>query len=441
MILPHSLSSTYILNEKIVHLTSRNVLLLSNKHTHHKVIAYKFNSLSEIEKNEIRFLSLTNQYHPHLLSCSSIIEDTSICNNNIYYCIVEYADNNTLYHYILNNKKQNKIINEQTIWSFLIQMLYAVYTLHMNGIIHNNIKLSNFYMFNNNTTLKLGGYKLCEYATHKNAMKNLASSLNYFYASPELINNTSYDYNSDIFSIGVCVYEMCCMNDDYNQLEMYLNILQGKLTHINSTMYSKELFDIITMMLNIKKHQRPNVWELLQMKAITKHISDINTYIDALSYGKGYLDCININNNNNSASLNDVNVYVENFNKKRSKCSSSNSYQLMKNNSNDKSVCLNKRSNILKKNTSNNVNSSNSNNNIIMNDKLNLLQNEKHLIFKKINERKSHSRKRFSNKRNNNTFHLNCHTTTSSLFKSNTPINIHKVNCSYYLNTNSNYNN
>jgi hypothetical protein len=226
------------------------------------------------------------------------------------------------------------------------------------------------------------------------------------------------------------------MNDDYNQLEMYLNILQGKLKHINFTKYSKELFDIIAMMLNIKKHQRPNVWELLQMKAITKHISDINTYIDALSYGKGYLDCIN---NNNSVSLNDVNVYVENFNKKRSKCSSSNSHQLMKNNSNDKSVCLNKRSNILKKNTNSNV--SNSNNNIIMNDKLNLLQNEKHLIFKKINERKSHSRKRFSNKRNNNTFHLNCHTTTSSLFKSNTPINIHKVNCSYYLNTNSNYNN
>lgn len=416
MLLPKSISSTYILCEKIVHLTSRNVLLLCNKTTNEKVIAYKFNSLSEIEKNEIRFLSLTNQHHPHLLSCNAIIEDNTSPITKTYFCIVEYADNNTLYHYLINTKKQNKTITEQTIWNFLIQMLYAIYTLHMNGIIHNNIKLSNFYLFNNNTTIKLGGYKLCEYSPHKNSMKHLASSLNYFYASPELINNSSYDVNSDIFSIGICIYEMCCVNDDYNQLEMYLNILQGNIKHINTKTYSQELFDVIAMMLNTQKKQRPNVWELLHMKSIMKHINDINTYIDVISYGKGYYE--------NKYSLNELEFIVEEFNRKRSKCCP---MQLMKNNSNDKGVCLNKKSN------------SCNNHIMFVNDKES--QNERNLIFKKLNERKSHSRKRMCNKRNNNTFHLNCHTTSSLIFKSNTPVNVHNVNCSSYLNTNSNYNN
>ena len=308
MTLPPVLSSTYTIIEEIVRLTSRNVILLLNSITKEKVIAYKYSSLSELEKNEIRYLALSPQYHPNLLACQSIILDNT--NNNTYYCLVDYAPSNTLYHYIIA-RKPNETLDESIIWNFLIQMLYAIFTLHSNGIIHNNIKLSNFFMFNNNTTIKLGGYKLCESINDKNSMKNLASSLNYFYASPELINKTTYDTNSDIWSIGVCIYELCFPRNEYNQLEMYLSLLQGNIKSIDTEKYSKELFDVIKLMLDINITKRPNTINLLNSKVIMKHIYDITQYLDVMSLGMGIIEEI--------PPLCELNNLIEEFNKKKRK--------------------------------------------------------------------------------------------------------------------------
>ena len=297
-----SVLNLYIINEEIVKLVNRSITLVTKKDNNKKYIMIKYSNLTDIEKNEIRmFISLPK--NESLVQCYNIIFSLY---DNMYYCFIDYANKMTLHHFIVD-KKQNEYIDEGIIWKFLIQMLYAIYPLHSNKIIHRNIKNSNFFLYDD-YTIKLGGFKLCEYNNEKNSLSNFASSLNYFYASPEMINKESYDYNSDIWSIGMCIYEMCFPQNEFNQLDMYLNALQGKIKDINLKIYSQELFDVICLMMRNNKVSRPSCEKMLSNQIILSHVYDPMKYLDVLSYGKGYIEKIQKLNE-----IDDFNYYVNEY--------------------------------------------------------------------------------------------------------------------------------
>ena len=297
-----SVLNLYIINEEIVKLVNRSITLVTKKDNNKKYIMIKYSNLTDIEKNEIRmFISLPK--NESLVQCYNIIFSLY---DNMYYCFIDYANKMTLHHFIVD-KKQNEYIDEGIIWKFLIQMLYAIYPLHSNKIIHRNIKNSNFFLYDD-YTIKLGGFKLCEYNNEKNSLSNFASSLNYFYASPEMINKESYDYNSDIWSIGMCIYEMCFPQNEFNQLDMYLNALQGKIKEINLKIYSQELFDVICLMMRNNKVSRPSCEKMLSNQIILSHVYDPMKYLDVLSCGKGYIEKIQKLNE-----IDDFNYYVNEY--------------------------------------------------------------------------------------------------------------------------------
>lgn len=51
-----------------------------------------------------------------------------------------------------------------------------------------------------------------------------------YYLSPEMINNIPYSFKSDIWSIGVVLYELCSLKPPFsgeNLNNLALNILKG----------------------------------------------------------------------------------------------------------------------------------------------------------------------------------------------------------------------
>lgn len=51
-----------------------------------------------------------------------------------------------------------------------------------------------------------------------------------YYLSPEIVENKPYSYSSDIWSLGILLYEMCCLEPPFNGRsihELAMKIVKG----------------------------------------------------------------------------------------------------------------------------------------------------------------------------------------------------------------------
>ena len=90
--------------------------------------------------------------------------------------------------------------------------------------------------------------------------------------SPELFKNKPYSYKSDVWALGCVLYEMCNLRHAFDAQSingLAVKILRGSFPPIN-TMYSKQLRDLITKMLQIKPSNRPTIVDILNKSFIRK---------------------------------------------------------------------------------------------------------------------------------------------------------------------------
>ncbi len=86
-----------------------------------------------------------------------------------------------------------------------------------------------------------------------------------YYLSPEIVQNQPYSFKSDIWSLGVLLYEMCCLKMPYdaNSLaDLTLKIIKGNFSPLPSH-YSKGLVMLINCLLCVDQNKRPSVNDIL----------------------------------------------------------------------------------------------------------------------------------------------------------------------------------
>jgi serine/threonine protein kinase len=89
--------------------------------------------------------------------------------------------------------------------------------------------------------------------------------------SPEQCNEQGYNEKSDIWSLGIIIYEMANLSPPFqanNHLSLALKIRDGKYGRIPSK-YSDELMRVIRWMLKPEAKQRPNVEDLLNLPNVS----------------------------------------------------------------------------------------------------------------------------------------------------------------------------
>ena len=137
----------------------------------------------------------------------SFIVDTQI---NI---VMEYCQHGDLNSYI---KKQNgKNFVENFIWKVFIHICLGIYYLHSRDIIHRDLKSLNIFLTKDNSA-KIGDLGA---ARRLDSEGNIVEELSEipqkvgtpFYLAPELWNNKPCTKKSDIWALGVILYEVCAL--------------------------------------------------------------------------------------------------------------------------------------------------------------------------------------------------------------------------------------
>ena len=87
-----------------------------------------------------------------------------------------------------------------------------------------------------------------------------------YYLSPEIIEGRPYSFKSDIWSIGVMLYELCALKPPFEGMNMHflaMNIVRGKFRSIPGH-FCHELRELVNSMLSIDAHRRPSINNILK---------------------------------------------------------------------------------------------------------------------------------------------------------------------------------
>ena len=95
-----------------------------------------------------------------------------------------------------------------------------------------------------------------------------------YYLSPEVVQSKPYNTKTDIWSMGVMLYELCALKPPFDASSIPLltmKIIRGAYNPIPGS-FSPEIKDLIKQMLEVRADRRPDVNKILSMPLIQKRI-------------------------------------------------------------------------------------------------------------------------------------------------------------------------
>lgn len=149
-------------------------------------------------KNESKAISLLN--HPNIVK----VYDVSV-SDDLQYIVMECVEGMTLREYL--NERGGKLTSRETV-HFISQILRALDHAHRNGVVHRDIKPQNIMLLDNGQ-LRMMDFGIARISRAENQIQNGQKAMgSVHYISPEQARGDETDCKSDIYSVGVMMYEM-----------------------------------------------------------------------------------------------------------------------------------------------------------------------------------------------------------------------------------------
>ncbi len=134
--------------------------------------------------------------HPNIVNVYDVGED-----RGLYYMVMELVEGITLKEYI---EKKGRLSHKEVI-SIAIQMCTGVGIAHASDIIHRDIKPQNI-IISKDGKVKVTDFGIAKATTSNTVSSNAMGSVHY--TSPEQARGGFSDQRSDIYSVGITLYEM-----------------------------------------------------------------------------------------------------------------------------------------------------------------------------------------------------------------------------------------
>lgn len=123
------------------------------------------------------------------------------------YLVLEYLPGGTLKTKLQQLKSEDKEFSIAEVLRFAIQMTEALAHAHRNGIIHRDVKTDNL-MLSGEGVVKLTDFGLAKLRGSVKLTRTGTTVGTASYMSPEQVRGEELDHRSDIFSLGVVLYEL-----------------------------------------------------------------------------------------------------------------------------------------------------------------------------------------------------------------------------------------
>ena len=211
--------------------------------------------------------AVTSLSHPNIVSIYDVENE-----GEFYYLILEYVEGMTLKDYMI----KNPCIPIETIVHIAKQIAAGLSHAHQNGIIHRDIKPQNILM-NENLTCKITDFGIARAYGDTTLTQTNQMLGTVYYLSPEQARGNVATAQSDIYSLGILIFEMITgqipfkgesavaialkhLQEELPDIDKYREnvpqsvkniVLQATMKNPNERyISSKELFDDLSTVLN-----------------------------------------------------------------------------------------------------------------------------------------------------------------------------------------------
>lgn len=173
--------------------------MILNRDVAMKVLRYDFTNEAELHRRFQReALSVTSLAHPNIVSVYDVGDD-----EDLHYIVMEYVKGKTLKQYI----QENSPVSPAKSVHIMKQLTSAIAHAHENGIIHRDIKPQNILMDEHgNVKITDFGIAMTLSATSFTQTNSVLGTVHYL--SPEQARGGTATKQSDIYALGIVLYEL-----------------------------------------------------------------------------------------------------------------------------------------------------------------------------------------------------------------------------------------
>lgn len=233
-----------------------------------KQIDIKFMSADEKNETIREAMILKNLAHPNIIR----FRDAYTTKKQKLCIVMDFADGGDLQSKI--KERNGRPFSEDQIIDWFVQMCLAIKHVHDRKILHRDLKSQNIFLTRTGR-IKLGDFGIAKVLS--NTVDNAKTMVGTpYYLSPEIVESRPYNFKSDIWSLGVLLYELCSLKPPFDASSLHflaLKIVRGVYPPLSKQL-SQPLRNLVSKMLKTDPQARPNIHEILHEPIIRNRIKN-----------------------------------------------------------------------------------------------------------------------------------------------------------------------
>ncbi len=185
--------------------------------------------------------------HPHIVTIYDAVTDEE---SKLHYIVIEYVEGRTLEHILA----ENPLPPTSQALNWVRQIAEALDYAHQRQIVHRDLKPANI-LITEKGQIKITDFGIARKASLEATVSTMAMAGTPSYMSPEQITGVKLDGRSDLFSLGIILYEMLVGQRPF----------AGEL----ATVMFKTVYEDIPPPRKLKQDIRPEIEEVV-MRCLAK---------------------------------------------------------------------------------------------------------------------------------------------------------------------------
>ena len=238
-------------------------------------LASKSPAQQKESENEVRTMSKVQ--HPHIVG---FIE--AFVEKKVLHIIMEYADGGDLEKMLTEAAKNKQPLAEQRIVEIFVQMALALRQLHKQHLLHRDLKSANVYLTSGGK-VKLGDFGFSKQLNYTVALASTVCGTPYYF-SPELCQKLPYNNKSDVWSLGVILYELINLRKPVEARsigELRKRVVTEPPAPFTAEHVSPALAELCLRLLRKSPSSRPSVSEVLVTPVVRAHLATLSARLAA----------------------------------------------------------------------------------------------------------------------------------------------------------------